>query len=66
MFSELKSGHLYIDPLETLKHAPKAADMIGRATKNMNDKTLQYRGINQKCQENIVKYCDQVSRTIKS
>ena len=51
--------------METLKHAPKAADMVGRATKNMNDKTLQYRGINQKCQENIAKYCDQVSRTIK-
>ena len=34
--------HSYIDPLDKLKKTPKAADMIGRATSNMNEKTLKY------------------------
>ena len=56
--------HSYIDPLDKLKKTPKAADMIGRATSNMNEKTLKYRGVNQRCKENIVNFCNQLAKNI--
>ena len=56
--------HSYIDPLDKLKKTPKAADMIGRATSNMNENTLKYRGINQRCKENIVNFCNQLAKNI--
>eukprot|EP00092_Neocalanus_flemingeri_P002053 GFUD01002191.1.p1 GENE.GFUD01002191.1~~GFUD01002191.1.p1 ORF type:complete len:380 (+),score=82.91 GFUD01002191.1:109-1248(+) len=54
--------HSYIDPLESLVLTPKAAAMVARTTKNMDKKTLKYRGINQAAQENIVLYCSEVAR----
>ena len=56
--------HTYIDPLDSLTVTPKAATMIGRTTEKMDKKTLNYRGINQACQENIVKYCNQLAKNI--
>ena len=56
--------HSYIDPLDKLVETPKAADMIGRATSNMNEKTLKYRGVNLKCKENIVNFCHQLAKDI--
>lgn len=49
--------HSYIDPLESLVVTPRAAAMVGRTTANMDAKTLNYRGINQASQDNIVRYC---------
>jgi len=56
--------HSYIDPLESLVVTPKAAAMVGRTTENMDEKTLKYRGINQTCQENIMRYCTQLANTL--
>ena len=56
--------HTYIDPLESLATSPRAAAMVGRTTENMDKMTLKYRGINQACQDNIVKYCYQLAKNI--
>ena len=56
--------HSFIDPLESLVVTPKAAAMVGRTTRNMDEKTLKYRGINQASQDNIVRYCKHLEKRL--
>ena len=48
--------HSYIDCLEDLAVTPRAAEMVARATLEMNSHTLKYRGIDTETREVIVEY----------
>ena len=48
--------HSYIDCLESLAVAPRAAEMVARATQEMSSPTLKYRGIDNETREVIVEY----------
>lgn len=52
--------HSYIDCLDDLVESPRAAEMIARATENMNSSTLKYRGVNQESKERIVTFLKSV------
>merc|ERR1719187_606933 len=52
--------HSYIDPLTSLVNSPGAADMIARATNNMNDKTLKYRGMDEDTKVLVIDYLDKI------
>ena len=52
--------HSYIDPLTSLVNSPRAADMIARATDNMNDKTLKYRGMDEDTKVLVIDYLDKI------